>query len=105
MPAPLSLEISASSTATIVRVAGEIDLDTKDDLEDALAQLGVTPRYLDVDLGEVTFIDSSGLQMLMRMHRVCQASGGVLTIRRPSPSVRSLFDVAGVNATLTIVST
>lgn len=50
----------------VVRVAGEIDLDSAPRLADALtACLQTRPRRVTVDLSEVVFCDCSGLNVLL----------------------------------------
>jgi anti-anti-sigma factor len=49
-----------------------------------------------VDLAEVTFMDSTGLTTLMDAHLAAQDNGWSFEIRRASPSVRRVFELAGV---------
>jgi anti-sigma B factor antagonist len=53
-----------------------------------------------VDLAEVTFMDSTGLTTLMDAHIAARENGWSFEIRRASPAVRRVFDLAGVNALL-----
>ncbi len=99
----LSMEIVAGATNITVRLIGEVDMASKDMLEEAMTQLGVEPRNLIIDLRGVSFMDSMGLSMLVRVHQVCEANGGTLTVRTPQPPVRRLFALTGVDAQLTIV--
>jgi anti-sigma B factor antagonist len=53
-----------------------------------------------IDLAEVTFMDSTGLTMLMDAHHAAQRDGSSFTIRRPSSAVTRVFDLAGVRSLL-----
>lgn len=77
---------------------------SKGELEDALAQLGVYNRNLEVDLRGVTFMDSTGLNMLVRLHDQTTRNGVALTLVAPPEHVRRLFEIAGVDGVLTIIS-
>jgi anti-anti-sigma factor len=49
-----------------------------------------------LDLAEVTFMDSTGLTTLMDAHIAAESNGAAFEIRRASPAVRRVFDLAGV---------
>jgi len=53
-----------------------------------------------VDLAEVTFMDSTGLTTLMDAHVAAESNGAAFEIRRASPAVRRVFDLAGVGRLL-----
>lgn len=79
----------------VVTVGGELDLSTVAQLDDYLAQLD-PGRPVVLDLHHLTFLDSTGLSVLIdNMHRV-RATGGTLTIRRPSPPVARTLEVTGL---------
>lgn len=103
MATPMSLEIVSGGDSVTVHVTGEVDLASKHLLEEALANLGVEPRNLMVDLRGVTFIDSMGLAMLLRIDRLCTANGGSLALAAPSENVRKLLKMAQLDEVLTIL--
>lgn len=78
---------------------GEIDTYTAPDLEVLLDAL---PVVCVVDLDGVTFIDSSGLRVIVDAHRSRHERGGGVTLRTPSPSVRRLLQISGVAGHLDI---
>jgi anti-sigma B factor antagonist len=94
------LTITSSAPATLV-VAGELDAHTAPELADALAEL---PADVDVmlDLGELSFMDSSGLRVLIASHRTLSETGQSLTLRHPSRSVQRLLSVSGLDGHLTV---
>ena len=53
-----------------------------------------------VDLAEVTFMDSTGLTTLMDAHVAAESNGWSFAVRRPSPAVRRVFELAGVTRLL-----
>ena len=82
---------------------GEIDLDTKRELESALMDLCADQRRLELDLSGVSFIDSTGLGVLLSARNLCAESGGMLTLHAPSEKVRRTFEMAGLSAAFTIL--
>jgi len=52
-------------------------------MRDALAT-GLGPVHLEVDMSAVTFIDASGIGVLLAARRLAVDAGGSLTVRAPS---------------------
>jgi len=76
------------------RVAGELDLLTVPQLRDALSGAGIQGPDVVLDFSDVSFVDSSGLGLLLSTAKTRQAQGGSLVVRAPSPTVRRLFGIA-----------
>ncbi|HYF45431.1 MAG TPA: STAS domain-containing protein, partial [Acidimicrobiales bacterium] len=54
------------------------------------------PRPLVVDLGRVTFLDSSGVHALIEADRRARAGGGRLHLHGAAPCVEKVLDLTGV---------
>jgi anti-anti-sigma factor len=85
-------------------LSGEIDLAVAPDLRDAGAKLAkaVAPGPLEIDLGDVTFIDSSGLGALISVRNAARDCGTHLVLIRVSPTVARFFELAGVHDSFTL---
>lgn len=55
-----------------------------------------------IDLTNMTFVDSSGLSVLVCAYRRLRERGGDLSLRRPSASTRRVFESTGLNKVLPI---
>ena len=77
-------------------VHGELDIATAPELVDMLDRFRRFGHAVVVDLAAVTFMDSTGLTTLMDAHLAAQNNGWSFAIRRASPAVRRVFDLAGV---------
>jgi anti-sigma B factor antagonist len=90
----------------IVSVSGEVDLETASQLGDhALVALrDVSPHVL-LDLTDVTFMDSTGLKVLLSIQRRADLAGGSFAIAGASRSVRKILSVTGLDQTFTIHDT
>ena len=77
----------------LVTVRGEIDMDNAGQLVDAINRVGGTAV---VDLGGVTFIDSTGLKGLLRAQKAARQRGDDLILRHPSKAVRRVLEVTGL---------
>lgn len=100
----ISIDIDTRADALVIVVEGEVDLWTAHRLSEALsiARASDAPAIV-VDLDGVTFMDSSGLHVLIQ----CAVSEGMrhrLSVSRGSPQVRRLFEISGVGRYLTFAA-
>jgi anti-anti-sigma factor len=79
---------------------GELDIATAPELVEMLERLRRRRHRVALDLAEVSFMDSTGLTTLMDAHLAAQSNGWSLEIRRASPAVRRVFELAGVERLL-----
>lgn len=80
---------------------GELDLASRAKLERALAQLKLErTRKLVLDLGGVSFMDSSGVHAVMTVKALCAEHGCELLVPSRSAPVQRLFELTGVFAQL-----
>ena len=85
-----------------VRVIGELDIRTCDELERGVGGEVDSGRRVVLDLSRLTFCDSTGLAGLVRLHKRAGAAGGDLVLRSPQPRVRNLLTLTGLNRLFTI---
>ncbi len=83
----------------VVRVTGEIDLASAPALvtETVAAILDHSARVI-IDLGAVTFVDSSGVDALLEAHDLATAAGGWVRIAAAGRSVRKVLRLTEVDA-------
>jgi anti-anti-sigma factor len=94
----LGAQLEISTTATGWKLAGEIDAHTAPDLATAMAQLPVGDVV--VDVAEVSFMDSSGLRVLIDVAARAREAGGELIIAHPTPGITRLVEISGLNGQL-----
>lgn len=86
-----------------VAVFGEVDNTTAPDLERVLLDaIDGTRGDVVVDLGGVTFMDSSGVNILVRCFKRLEPDGRALVVRQPTRAVRLVLDACGMDAVLRI---
>jgi anti-anti-sigma factor len=78
-------------------VSGEIDMATVPELE---AALRACDGSVCVDLSGVTFMDSSGLAVLLRARKDAAERGAQFEIANPVPNVRRVFQVMELEGVL-----
>lgn len=102
--AQLSIDASCPSPGTaVVTVIGEIDLSSCDVLRVRLLNVlsALHPHRIEVDLAGVTFLDCSGLTVLVVLGQAATRTGCRLRITNPQPIVRRVLDLTGLLGVLT----
>jgi anti-anti-sigma factor len=74
---------------------GEIDLTKVPDLRDEIMALP-TDRSVRLDLSAVSFLDSSGLGMLVLLRNRLAGCGAAVTLVDVQPQVRRVLDITGL---------
>ena len=88
---PVELVVEATTSPRGFRIAGDLDVSTVGLLADALEPAVEQGGDLTLDLAGVTFVDSTGLQLLMQAARKLEGRGR-LELVSPQPRVKLLFD-------------
>lgn len=97
------IAIVGSETRAHLAVRGEIDIKTAPDLESALSETVGDPVI--VDLSEVTFIDSTGLRVLVMERTRIESGGGSVVLCAPEGSaVLRTMRLAGLASDFRVVA-
>ena len=82
-----------------VRVRGEIDHHTASDIRRGIDAVlfEKRPKKLLLDLSAVSFMDSSGLGLILGRAALCEEMGAVLRLCHPGARVKKIFAVAGLD--------
>lgn len=104
-PLDFSLEFSRHDRHVAVVVHGELDASTAPTLRERLSDLIECQGNLSVvvDLAATTFIDSTGLSVLVTAHKWLRARGGELRLAGPRRSTAKVLEITGLSRILTVV--
>lgn len=95
------LDVEERGDGTVIRVAGELDLETAPQLlAEADPHVDDGTGGLIVDLSGLAFIDSSGLSALIRINQRMIGTGRSFLIISPSPVVAKAFEITGLDQVL-----
>ena len=79
---------------TEIEVDGELDLSAVDQLQRAIDDSGSGTTL--IDLRHCTFIDSTGIAVILRAHRHREEEGGRIVAHSPVDQVLRIFTVTGL---------
>jgi anti-sigma B factor antagonist len=88
----------------VVEVSGNLDMDATLRLEPAVDKLlAVGPSVLTIDMSRLTFMDSTGLGMLVELHEHARREGVELRLERPPHGVGRVIELTGLDTVLPLV--
>jgi anti-sigma B factor antagonist len=97
----LQIRTEGDDDGLTVSLVGELDLSSAGQLDTAIAELCADgARRIVLDMGELAFMDSTGLRSVLVGAELCKVSGCELLIGRTSQQVERLFEVSGVGERL-----
>ena len=99
-PENASASLSTDGGVIVLRLSGELDLATVADIQRSVDAIAAqAPEHLVIDLTEVTFMDSSGIALLLEIAQ----SRPRTELRNPTPLIRRVLEMTGLTEILPIV--
>jgi anti-anti-sigma factor len=93
-PGPLSIDSRRDGDAVVIMLAGELDLASAPDLERELKDAEASnPSRVSIDLSQLGFMDSTGLQALLRARERAGSGSYELSLRRGPHQVQRVFEL------------
>jgi anti-sigma B factor antagonist len=98
----LKIETRAEDETLHVKLVGEFDLSSIDEFRDAVENADTPWTQAEIDMSDVVFMDSSGLQALVSLNNRAQERGLEVTLVRPSHPVCRLLALTGLESQFAI---
>ena len=97
----LSMSSAREGAVHTISLFGELDLGTTDRVDAELQRVEATDALtIVVDLSGLTFISSTGVQLLVDAEVRSRADSRRLTLLRGSPAVQRVLEICGVDVAL-----
>jgi len=101
LPTPtLTLATEKTATEATVRCSGRITMENANQLRDAARQLIAENKRLVIDLSDVSYLDSSGLGMIVGVYISAKKAGCQLKLINFSPRVKEIFTLTRLDEAL-----
>ena len=94
---PVTLKNKNSTLYAFLK--GEIDHHTAPELRECIDDaiiLNDAPNLIVLDFGGVTFMDSSGIGLVMGRYKLLSQNGAELAVTNPSPQIYKVMHLAGL---------
>ena len=96
-PPGFCIRLESRGAHTLVTMEGELDLASRDQLRNHFQWfIDDAAGDVDLDLAEVTFLESTGLGAILTAHATLRDRLRTLRIVRASPQVTQLFELCGI---------
>jgi len=93
------VELRRDESGFVVTPSGELDIATVGDVRRAL-EARRPGEALCLDLSQLSFLDTSGIQLVVEAHRSAGGDDFPLTVVRAPPGVQRVFEIAGLEGVL-----
>jgi anti-sigma B factor antagonist len=103
-PPELAIHIADDGDTTTLVLEGEIDMLTSTRLNrelDTLLDRQPAPAALRLELADVTFMDTTGVAVLLKARRRAIDVGCHFSVTSTSPTIARLFEITGLAGLLT----
>lgn len=102
----IGTKLTIQETSRSYRVSGEIDAHTAPALDEVIEQsLAAGSTMIRLCLNDVSFIDSSGLRVIIARTADARDAGGDLVLEQPGNAVSRVIEITGLTDQLTVEST
>ena len=83
-----------TDSSIIIEISGDVDLDKTDEFRNQVFNAFDKEHKVILDMSQVSYIDSSGISVLIESHQKAQELGKDFVILKPSESVTSVIEMA-----------
>ncbi|MFW6264665.1 MAG: anti-sigma F factor antagonist [Bacillota bacterium] len=94
----MDISVKLNGNVLIAKLSGELDISTVPVFREKIVQVLEEKKltYLILNLAKVTFIDSSGLGVILGRYRYLEKIGGKVLLVDIKPQVKRIFTMAGM---------
>lgn len=94
----MKIDIKSENGTAIAALRGEIDHHSAKSAREQLDSfiINMQPDVLSLDMSGITFMDSSGIGLIMGRHKLMRECGGRLEVKSPQESIRRVLRLAGI---------
>lgn len=100
----MTVSVSERGKTQVVALSGEIDLQNSGEVRDAVLRCLGQQRPVVVDMGGITYIDSSGVASLVEGFQVARSKGMAFILASVSPAAMRVLRLARLDRVFVIAA-
>lgn len=102
----MKVDIKTENGAAAAVLSGEIDHHNAKSIREQLDRyiISAQPEELIMDFKNISFMDSSGIGLIMGRSKLMRECGGRLVVRNPQPYIRRVLKLSGIERLVKITS-
>lgn len=99
----MKITVKTGDKAVTISLSGQLDTLSSVDFEKEVTQIIQSPSlWVVLDCGELTYISSAGLRLLLTLQKGMKGKGGTLCLKKVMPEIMDIFRITGFTSILTI---
>lgn len=99
------IKFKKTDNGCIIYAAGEVDLSNSHQLRKTILGALKTDTRVEVDLSDVSYIDSSGIASLVEGLQFAKSKSKLFVLSNPSKQVKAIMELARLDKVFTIIQT
>lgn len=101
----MNTNINIQGASAVIELEGRLDTPSSPAVEAEVGKVSGNAEVTEctVDCSKLTYISSSGLRILISLHKSFLKKQGKLTIKSLAPEIKEVFDMTGLYSIFTIV--
>lgn len=94
----MKIDIKSENGTAIAVLNGEIDHHNAKDIRQQLDKyiISAQPKELAIDFSNISFMDSSGIGLIMGRYKLMHECGGSLIVRNPQTYIKRVMKLSGI---------
>ncbi|WP_270739886.1 STAS domain-containing protein [Massilioclostridium coli] len=95
----MEVKIELTGQVMTAYLSGEIDHHSIRPVREEIDRFaeGAIPKLLLLDFTDVTFMDSSGIGLVMGRYKLLKSMGGEVKVTNPTPHIKKVMHLAGLD--------
>lgn len=102
----MNIDIKSDGRNAVAILSGEIDHHNAKEIREELDRyiLSEQPKELSMDFKGISFMDSSGIGLIMGRHKLISECGGNLIVRNPQQYIKRVLKISGIERLVKIIN-
>lgn len=94
----MKIDIKSEGGLAVAMLSGEIDHHNAKEIRQKLDKyiISAQPRELAIDFRNISFMDSSGIGLIMGRYKLIHECGGSLEVRNPRSYIKRVLKLSGI---------
>ena len=93
----MTINVERDFELVTLEISGRLDTTTAPNLEGVINELSEDTKELVCDMGELEYISSAGLRVILSAYKKMTANQGTMRIQKASEMVREIFEMTGLS--------
>lgn len=102
----MNVDIKSENGYAVALLSGEIDHHNAKEIREKLDRFIIAnqPKELAIDFADISFMDSSGVGLIMGRYKLISECGGRLVVKNPRQYIKRVFKISGIERIVRIIN-